>query len=82
MWLFNLLFSALSQLWYFEVRISRSISVSPLDFEIMIVDCINRYPSLWANSAHDKLILTFFLFSDETDWDISRNSTEKICMKR
>ena len=30
MWLFNLLFSSLYQLWYVEVRISRSISVSPL----------------------------------------------------
>ena len=34
MWLFNLLFSSLSQLWYVEVRISRSVSVSLLEFEI------------------------------------------------
>ena len=40
MWLFNLLFSSLSQLWYVEVRISRSVSVSPLEFEITGVDCI------------------------------------------
>ena len=40
MWLFNLLFSSLSQLWYVEVRISRSVSVSPLEFEITRVDCI------------------------------------------
>ena len=41
MWLFNLLFSSLSQLWYVELRIhvSRSVSVSPLEFEIMGVDC-------------------------------------------
>ena len=39
MWLFNLLFSTLSQLWYVEVRISRSILVSPLEFEITRVDC-------------------------------------------
>ena len=41
MWLFNLLFSSLSQLWYMyvEVRISRSVSVSPLEFEITGVDC-------------------------------------------
>ena len=37
--LFNLLFSSLSQLWYVEVRISRSVSVSPLEFEITRVDC-------------------------------------------
>ena len=40
MWLFNLLFSSLSQLWYVEVRISRSVSVSPLEFEITGVDYI------------------------------------------
>ena len=39
MWLFNLLFSSLSHLWYVEVRISRSVSVSPLEFEITRVDC-------------------------------------------
>ena len=38
MWLFNLLFSSLSQLWY--VEISRSVSVNPLEFEIMRIDCI------------------------------------------
>ena len=38
--LFNLLFSSLSKLWYVEVRISRSVSVSPLEFEITGVDCI------------------------------------------
>ena len=40
MWLFNLLFSSLSQLWYVEVRISKNVSVSPLEFEITGVDCI------------------------------------------
>ena len=39
MWLFNLLFCSLSQLWYVEVRISR-VSESPLEFEITRVDCI------------------------------------------
>ena len=43
MWLFNLLFSSLSQLWYVEVRISRSVSVSPLEFEITRVDYIINY---------------------------------------
>ena len=36
----RLLFSSLLQLWYFEVRISRSVSESPLEFEITGVDCI------------------------------------------
>ena len=42
MWLFNLLFSSLSQHWYVEVRISRSVSVCPLEFEITRVDCIYK----------------------------------------
>ena len=49
MWLFNLLFSSLSQLWYVEIRIPRSISVSPLEFEIMRVDCI--YNVIWSGST-------------------------------
>ena len=32
------IFSSVLQIWYVEVRISRSISVSPLDFEITRVD--------------------------------------------
>ena len=33
------MFSSLSQLWYVEVRISRSVSVSPLEFQITGVNC-------------------------------------------
>ena len=33
-------FSSILQIWYVEVRISRSISESPLDLEITRVDCI------------------------------------------
>ena len=42
MWLFDLLFffSSLPQHWYVEVWISRSVSESPLEFEITKVDCI------------------------------------------
>ena len=36
----SILFSSLSQLWYVEVRISRSVSVSPLQSEITRVDYI------------------------------------------
>ena len=37
-------FSSLLQIWYVDVQISRSISESPLEFEITRVDCI-LYPS-------------------------------------
>ena len=40
MWLFDLFFSLILQIWYVEVRISWSNSESPLDFEITRVDCI------------------------------------------
>ena len=36
---FELFFSSILQIWYVEVRISRSISVSPLEFDITRVDC-------------------------------------------
>ena len=39
MWLFDLLFSSIPQIWYVEVWISQSVSESPLDFEITRVDC-------------------------------------------
>ena len=43
MYLFNVVnrisFSSILQIWYVEVRISRSISESPLEFEITRVDC-------------------------------------------
>ena len=40
LWLFELFVSSVLQIWYVEVRISRSISESPLEFEITRVDCI------------------------------------------
>ena len=40
MWLIELVFPQIMQNWYVEVRISRSISESPLEFEITRVDCI------------------------------------------
>ena len=40
MWLFDLLFSSLLQLWYVEVWISQSVSESPWEFEMARVDCI------------------------------------------
>ena len=39
MWLFDLLFSSVPQIWYVEVRMSRSVSQSTLGFEITGVDC-------------------------------------------
>ena len=34
------IFSSILQIWYVKVRISRSISESPLDFEITRIDCM------------------------------------------
>ena len=36
----RVIFSSILQIWYVDVRISRSISESPLEFEITRVDCI------------------------------------------
>ena len=40
MWLFDLFFPSILQIWYVEERISRSISEGPLDFQITGVDCM------------------------------------------
>ena len=39
MWLVELFFSSILQIWYAEVRISRNISMRPLEFEITRVGC-------------------------------------------
>ena len=44
----RIIFSSVLQIWYVDVRISRSISEGPLEFEITRVDCICR-PYLQAN---------------------------------
>ena len=36
----RIIFSSILQIWYVEVRISRSISESPLEFETTRADCI------------------------------------------
>ena len=51
MWLFDILFSLFLQLCYFEVRISRSVSESPLEFEIKSVDCSSK--ELWLKIPPD-----------------------------
>ena len=44
MWLLDLfVFLNILQIWYVEVRISRSISESSLDFKITRIDCIYQY---------------------------------------
>ena len=39
----QIIFSSILQTWYVELRISRSISESPLEFEITRVDCMYWY---------------------------------------
>ena len=49
MWLFDLFFffSSILQIWYVAVRISQSISESPLGFELMRADCICAQRRNW-----------------------------------
>ena len=53
-------FSSILQIWYVEVRISRSISDSPLEFEITRVDCIYIKCPIWLKTYDDFHIFTFF----------------------
>ena len=59
MWLFNLSFSSILQIWYVEMRISRSISESPLDFDITRVDCIWMESKGTSDYLHVRRICTF-----------------------
>ena len=43
----RIIFSSILQIWYVEVRISRSISESPLEFEITRVDCNSWFTTSW-----------------------------------
>ena len=52
MWSF-VIFSSILQFWYVEVRISRSISESPLEFEITRVDCIYRENDIKIKQNHE-----------------------------
>ena len=44
-----IIFSTILQIWCVEVRISRSISESPFEFEIMRIDCIKS--EIWLNGG-------------------------------
>ena len=50
------------QIWYVDVRISRSISESPLEFEITRVDCIVMYERATIAVVFCVCVLFFFIF--------------------
>ena len=67
MLLFDLLFSSPSQLGYVEVRISQSVSVSPLGFEITRVDCnTDIFPFSPGKHTHQKHLTETLLMSTTT----------------
>ena len=58
----QIIFSSILQTWYVELRISRSISESPLEFEITRVDCIywyegHSFSQNCFNSFYDKFVI-------------------------
>ena len=56
-----------SEIWYVEVRVSRSVSEGPLEFEIKRVDCIPLPHSGWANSAEYRFMF-FLVFPENRLW--------------
>ena len=56
----QIIFSSILQTWYVELRISRSISESPLEFEITRVDCILNH-MIWYFSYYIVNIMYLFL---------------------
>ena len=49
----RIIFSSILQIWYVELRISRSISESPLEFEITRVDCIIKTTMMKQSKWHN-----------------------------
>ena len=62
------IFSSILQIWYVEVRISRSISEGSLDFEITRVDCISNlcwksaFSEAMTRSTFDCTLLIKFIY--------------------
>ena len=60
-------FSSVLQIWYVEVRISRSISESPLEFEITRVSCsyavCQKSACQWRTSVYVGVPINIILFS-------------------
>ena len=63
--LFNLLSSSLSQIWYVEVRISRSVSVSHLELEITRIDCNNNDYKNYDNNNNSIIIIIIIIYRME-----------------
>ena len=66
----QIIFSSILQTWYVELRISRSISESPLEFEITRVDCIiiclcsdnfSHINQQWTMTCWDRLLAMLIL---------------------
>ena len=62
----RIIFSSILQIWYVEVRISRGISESPLEFEITRVDCI--FSSLNFHPPPRKKFKWVFSFANTFIW--------------
>ena len=66
----RIIFSSILQIWYVEIRISRSISEGPLEFEITRVDCISvihqclHIENIHKNKTHfcTNFVQVFFFF--------------------
>ena len=84
MWLFDLSFPSILQIWYVEERISRNISEGLFDFEISGVDCI--CVSLWCftDEAEDPCAnWTYFFFQFGAASDLRvRFRASKTCLSR
>ena len=76
----RIIFSSILQPWYVEVRISRSISESPLEFEITRVDCICI---MWISPSKALKNSSEDFFSLFMNWkqDASRCISSKKCVQ-
>ena len=68
----RIIFSSILQIWYVEVRISRSISESSLEFEITRVDCMDI---LWRQQSRNAAFPRHWLHKSLMTWHGNINST-------
>ena len=75
-------FSSILQIWYVEVRISRSISESPLEFEITRVDCMsNKQEEKWICQRENLVVKDKTVFTCHIETMVYSRGIDILCIR-
>ena len=77
MWFFRFIFSSLPQHSFVEVRISRSVSGSPLEFDITRVDLSDINMCYYSSSENASECMLAFSHLHDTPWHHIKRSLNK-----